>query len=133
MPNENRKDHTLFKNATKKGKPMALKMLKPRLKTLNTDRVPVLKSNPDSWRNSTQTTSERGYGWAWQKARAGHLRDSPLCVMCRAEGRVVVATVVDHSIPHRGDMVLFWKSEHWQSLCASHHSSEAQRRDNASR
>ncbi len=112
---------------------MALKMLKPRLKTLNTDRVPVLKSNPDSWRNSTQTTSERGYGWAWQKARAGHLRDSPLCVMCKSEGRVTVASVVDHSIPHRGDMVLFWKSEHWQSLCASHHSSEAQRRDNASR
>lgn len=41
---------------------------------------------------------------------------------CHAEGRVTVATVVDHVVPHRSDTTLFW-DEHgnWQSLCAACH------------
>lgn len=27
-----------------------------------------------------------------------------------------LATVVDHVIPHRGDMELFWDSDNWQSM-----------------
>jgi 5-methylcytosine-specific restriction protein A len=31
------------------------------------------------------------------------------------------ATVVDHKIPHKGDMKLFWDRSNWQSLCKCHH------------
>ncbi len=108
---------------------MALKTLKPRWATLDTRTIKTVMS-ADSWRTSTQTSAQRGYGYAWQKAREGHLANSPLCVMCERDGRVTLATVVDHSIPHRGDMKLFWDTSKWQSLCKQHHDSEAQRRDN---
>ncbi len=35
--------------------------------------------------------------------------------------RVVLATVVDHKIPHKGDETLFWDRKNWQSLCKPHH------------
>nr|WP_258536290.1 HNH endonuclease signature motif containing protein [Comamonas kerstersii] len=47
--------------------------------------------------------------------------------MCAAEGRVTVATVVDHIVPHRGDQSLFWRRSNWQSLCSTHHSKDKQR------
>lgn len=86
--------------------------------------------NSDSWR-AGKTTAERGYGSRWQEARKRHLSDNPLCVMCAAQGRVAAATVVDHRTPHRGDAELFWDSKRWDSLCASCHSSEKQRIENA--
>lgn len=83
----------------------------------------------DSWRNDKQTSTERGYGYKWQQARAAYLMKHPLCVYCDRDGRVTAATVVDHSVPHRGDMAVFWDSSLWQSLCGPCHSSEAQKRD----
>lgn len=41
--------------------------------------------------------------------------------MCRADGRITPATVVDHIQPHRGDAALFWREANWQALCAPHH------------
>lgn len=79
-----------------------------------------------SWRDDKRSSTERGYDSRWQKARTGYLRNHPLCAMCTAEGRVERATVVDHIVPHKGDMKLFWQSENWQPLCASHHSSDKQ-------
>lgn len=71
------------------------------------------------------------YGhWRWRRAREMFLRLNPLCVMCEAEGRVELGTVVDHITPHKGDMVLFWDRGNWQPLCASHHSGDKQRIDN---
>jgi len=109
---------------------MSLTTLKPRLASIDTRRVKQTMA-AGSWRTDKAGSTERGYGYKWQQARAGHLRNSPLCVMCEREGFVVLATVVDHSIAHRGDMALFWDASKWQSLCANHHNSEAQRRDNA--
>lgn len=80
-----------------------------------------------AWRHGKQTTAERGYGSAWQKARLRHLQDNPLCVFCLKEKRITLATVVDHIIPHRGDQALFWDAGNWQSLCPTHHSSDKQR------
>jgi 5-methylcytosine-specific restriction protein A len=35
---------------------------------------------------------------------------------------VKAATVVDHIIPHQGDMTLFWDADsNWQSLCKTCH------------
>ena len=86
-----------------------------------------------NWRTDNMTAADRGYGHKWRTARAGHLRSSPLCVMCLADApsRLVRATVVDHKIPHRGDMALFWDSTNWQSLCTHHHSSAKQKQDRA--
>ena len=67
------------------------------------------------------SSTSRGYGSQWRKARDGFLALHPLCIECEAEGRVEAATVVDHRIPHKGDMVKFWQVENWQPLCAAHH------------
>lgn len=39
------------------------------------------------------------------------------------QGKVVEATVVDHKVPHRGDLKLFWNRRNWQSLCKTCHDS----------
>jgi len=74
-------------------------------------------------------SSQRGYGYKWQQARARFLQINPLCVMCEAEGRVKAATDVDHIIPHRGDTKLFWDESNYQSLCHSHHSEKTASED----
>ena len=67
------------------------------------------------------TAHERGYGVAWQKARAGFLRSHPLCRTHAAQQQVVAASVVDHIIPHKGDTTLFWQYSNWQALCKTCH------------
>lgn len=67
------------------------------------------------------------YGRRWRRARAEHLRAHPLCVMCERNGKTIVATVVDHRTPHRGDPALFWDPTNWQSLCQPHHDVDKQR------
>lgn len=105
-----------------------------------------VQGNPDSWRNDKRTAAQRGYGYKWQQARDGYLAKHPHCVMCLGELGMMdmqpddvvvecarrglpvpVATVVDHSVPHRGDMTIFWDRSLWQSLCARHHDSDKQR------
>ena len=63
----------------------------------------------------------RGYDRKWREARANYLRMHPLCVRCMKYGKITPATVVDHIVPHRGDQLLFWDSENWQSLCKACH------------
>lgn len=47
-----------------------------------------------------KTTTQKGYGWAWQKLRVQILRrDSGLCQSCLKAGRWVTATEVDHIKP----------------------------------
>ena len=76
----------------------------------------------ESMKGERGTSAQRGYGSRWQMARVTYLRSHPLCVMHQQRGRVVLATVVDHITPHRGDMALFWDSQNnWQSLCAPCH------------
>ena len=71
-----------------------------------------------------ETAAQRGYDSRWQKARAGYLRAHPLCIHCEREGRTVAANEVDHIVPHKGDMVLFWDNSNWQSLCKPCHSAK---------
>lgn len=122
-----------------------LQTLKPRLGSIGS-RLPTI--TPGSWRNDKQSSTQRGYGYKWQQARAGYLAKHPFCVFCLrdagiqaisiegvilecTEKHVAVphASVVDHSIPHRGDMTIFWDKSKWQSLCATHHSGEKQRQE----
>ena len=73
------------------------------------------------------TSAQRGYGSKWQKARAAFLRDNPLCIECKRSGRLTAATVVDHIVPHRGDMARFWDTGNWQALCKRHHDQKTMR------
>lgn len=63
----------------------------------------------------------RGYDARWRKARKHFLEKHPLCVKCMRNGKLTPATVVDHIIPHRGDMRLFWDEGNWQPLCKGCH------------
>ncbi|WP_420102140.1 HNH endonuclease [Bosea sp. (in: a-proteobacteria)] len=78
---------------------------------------------------SRTSARHRGYGAAWDRARAGFLRLHPHCAECAREGLTVRATVVDHIVPHRGDQRLFWDASNWQPLCTNHHSSDKQQRE----
>lgn len=75
----------------------------------------------------------RGYDKRWQRTSRNHLRRYPRCgdrppsapvtthSRCRAERRIVAATVTDHIVPHRGDLALMWAESNRQSLCATCH------------
>jgi 5-methylcytosine-specific restriction endonuclease McrA len=70
---------------------------------------------------------ERGYSAAWDKASAGHLRNSPLCRYCELAGDVTAAELTDHLYPHKGDSSLFWNSRFWVSSCKACHDGFKQR------
>ena len=63
------------------------------------------------------SANDRGYTFAWRKARKAWIIRHPLCAICGQP-----ATDVDHIIPHRGNRELFWDSSNWQSLCHECHS-----------
>lgn len=67
---------------------------------------------------------ERGYTTKWQREREAYLQANPTC---RRDGCGKPATVVDHVIPHRGDLKLFWRRSNWQPLCRSCHAGWKQR------
>lgn len=106
---------------------MKLKSLKPRLITPST-KPRINGAVNQSWRDG-RTSTQRGYGYKWQKARERFLFSNPLCIYCGRVGRATVATVVDHIIPHKGDQVVFWDESQWQALCSSCHSSIKQREE----
>lgn len=69
----------------------------------------------------------------WQRMRLTHLSARPLCVMCMEEGRVQSGNVVDHIIPHRGDLTLFYDETNFQTLCKRHHDGAKQRAEKGGR
>lgn len=78
------------------------------------------------------SASKRGYGATWQRTSKAFLDAHPLCQCPDCdEGRVRVraATVVDHIIPHRGDMSLFWKRDNWQAMAKECHDRKTARED----
>src|SRR5262249_12178725 len=80
------------------------------------------------------SAARRGYGWKWRNPEGTgqadvFLRDNPLCVVCEAEGRLTQATTVDHIVPHKGDMGLFWSQSNWRPLCKPCHDRATARYD----
>ena len=65
----------------------------------------------------------------WRKCRGLFLAVHPLCIDCEAAGRLMVATDVDHIIPHRGDYELFWDESNWAARCHACHSRKTCRED----
>jgi len=79
------------------------------------------KHTPDDSFKGRGTANSRGYNYKWQKARKAYLIANPLCVSCEAKNILTEATVVDHIVPHKGNMRLFWDQSNWQPLCKSCH------------
>jgi 5-methylcytosine-specific restriction enzyme A len=79
------------------------------------------------------TSAQRGYGYRWQKASKAFLARHPFAVDYFGDhnGRVYRAEVVDHIIPHRGDMKLFWDPGNWQGLTMADHSRKTALEDGA--
>lgn len=78
----------------------------------------------ESWRAYKTTAHERGYTYQWQQSSKLFLEHNPLCKLCLQRGVVSAATLVDHVIPHKGDMTLFWCVDNWQALCNDCHNTE---------
>ena len=57
------------------------------------------------------------------------LHEHPICWMCKQDGKLVAATVVDHDPPHKGDEQKFWDTSTWRSLCKPHHDSTKQHQE----
>lgn len=77
------------------------------------------------------TAHQRGYGRRWQAASKGFLRAHPFCA-CEDCAKLIhpeAATVVDHVIPHRGDMRLFWDRANWQPMAKRCHDRKTARED----
>lgn len=71
------------------------------------------------------TARQRGYDSKWERAAKQFLAQ-PRNRLC-ACGCGRVADMVDHVIPHRGDMKLFWDQSNWQPMARSPcHSSRKQ-------
>ena len=60
------------------------------------------------------TASQRGYTDKWRAASKAFLAEPghQTCVSCGKP-----ATMVDHRIPAKGDMALFWDKSNWQPMC----------------
>lgn len=71
------------------------------------------------------------YGARWQRYRLTFLAEHPLCECgdCRKYNRLWVATVVDHVIPHRGNLGLFWDPENHQAMAKTCHDRKTARED----
>lgn len=60
----------------------------------------------------------RLYDAEWRRYRRQYLLEHRTCMDPFGEhGLLVIASVVDHVIPHRGDRELFWDSANHQALC----------------
>lgn len=85
------------------------------------------RAKPGSFADKSRgTAKERGYGWQWQKLRELILkRDSGLCQPCLSNGRVTVATHVDHKTPKaRGGTD---GEENLQAICVTCHKGKTDR------
>ena len=86
------------------------------------NRPPSKASKRKPWTRKGGKTSDRGYGWDWQKVRDAFIRANPVCVDPFAFHPNVVtpAEHVDHIIPFsRGGERL--DASNLQSLCAPCH------------
>lgn len=88
-----------------------------------------LQETEKEYNRQRGSAASRGYDSRWRKARAKFLKANPLCRRCEENGKITKGEVVDHIIPHRGDMSLFWDQNNWQSLCTRCHNRKTRMED----
>ena len=69
------------------------------------------------------TAAQRGYGYKWQRFRARWIKKHPICEDPYGwhPGEVREVSDIDHIIPHKGNMKLFWDKSNLQGLCSECH------------
>lgn len=91
--------------------------------------VKEVRQRSDAQRGSS---AQRGYGYRWQKASKAYLRAHPLC-QCpdclEGKKQLKPSQVVDHILPHKGYMALFWDSANWQAMNKECHDRKTARED----
>lgn len=90
------------------------------------------KSNDNNKELPNSTARERYHHLyqcsKWRKLRLQQLNKEPLCDYCiQFDERYTQATVVDHVIPHQGNLELMYDENNLNSLCKFHHDSYKQR------
>lgn len=79
-------------------------------------------------RSTLQGKAAQSLYWSrsWRTFRRTYLMAHPLCIECKAEGRVEPAAEVDHivAIARGGDT---WSESNLQGLCKRHHSAKTLR------
>jgi 5-methylcytosine-specific restriction protein A len=90
------------------------------------------KKNAERAADPVRAASQRLYNNSrWRSFRLLWLQAHPLCEgECKAAGRVIAGSHVDHVTPHGGDPMKFWKPDGgFRTLCASCHSKKTNRAD----
>ena len=82
---------------------------------------------------SRPSAAKRGYDRGWQKTREQWFRQYPFCVDPYGEhgARLVVATDLDHIVPHHGNVELFRDRKNLQGLCKECHSRKTATEDSS--
>ena len=91
---------------------MKLPMLKTGLKMAEQRIKPMMQTrNPEA--------EQRIRGRKWMAIRERWFRAHPVCVMCEQQGRISLATQLDHRVP----LIDGGKDDetNYQSLCKTHH------------
>lgn len=65
----------------------------------------------------------------WLALRRQQLTIQPFCAECLKAGKYTLASEVDHIVPHRNDVQLFYDHLNLQSLCHPCHSQKTARED----
>jgi len=66
----------------------------------------------------------------WIRQSKLFLKRYPLCAECLRYNVTTQAECVDHFVPHKGDLRLFWDKYNWQSLCTMHHNQKSAKEKN---
>ncbi|MEM6364425.1 MAG: HNH endonuclease [Planctomycetota bacterium] len=102
-----------------------------------TDRCPECESRKVADQKAKErlrgSASKRLYGHKWRKASRAFLEqpENKNCFYCLQKNppRKRTPTVVDHFIPHKGDLTLFWDRSNWRPSCKRCHDQKTARED----
>ena len=75
------------------------------------------------------SSSARGYGVRWRKARDHFLAMHPLCMICDRNGVTQQSVAVDHLIPWTPANGFHYEPLDFSPLCVIHHNADKQRAD----
>ena len=80
-----------------------------------------------------ESPSKRGYDKRWQRLRATHVAEHPLCEVCQAFGQTTPVAEVDHKTPHKLEFDLLYDAGNLWSLCDRHHASKTRMEETMTR
>ncbi len=83
--------------------------------------------------NKQRPTWHKLYDRKWRGYTKIYLAKHPYCVECLKNNKHTTAEEVDHIVPHKGDLNLFWDQKNHQGLCKKCHSKKTARENGWSR